>query len=111
VKIDVPLLFKLWNTPGISVNDVAAGLGITLNHLRKARIRYGLSLRPANGEDSTEPSEDDPTEEEIAERAAEIRATWPEWRLAGRSSSENSSPTVQQLSYDGRQQVFRQRFH
>lgn len=109
--MNVPLLFRLWNTPGISVNEVAAGLGISLNVLRKARIRYGLPTKPPHANETTEPQEDDPTPAEIAERAAEIRAGWPEWRLAGRSSSENSSPTVPQLSYDGRQQVFRQRFH
>jgi hypothetical protein len=109
--VNVPLLFRLWNKPGITMNEVAAGLGISLNVLRKARIRYGLPTKPPNGAETTEPQEDDPTEAEIAERAAEIRATWPEWRLAGRSSSDNSSSTIPQLSYDGRQQVFRQRFH
>lgn len=111
VKVDVPKLFRLWNTPGISINQVAAELGLSLHQLRKARDRYGLSEKPAPADDTLGPGEEDPTEEQIAERAAEIRSKWPAWRLEGRGSSDDPHPLIPQLSYDGRNQAFRQRIH
>lgn len=105
-KIDVPLLFRLWNTPGITINEVAAGLGVSLNVLRKLRERYGLSESPAEEEDDGEPKEGDPSPEEIARRAEAIRASWPEWRTAG-----SGGQVVSRYSYDGRQHVFRKMSH
>lgn len=105
-KIDVPLLFRLWNTPGISINEVAAEMGVSLNILRKLRERYGLSESPAEEDEDGEPKEGDPTPEEIAERAAEVRASWPESRMSGATDAVTC-----RYSYDGRQRTFRKLSH
>jgi transposase-like protein len=104
--IDVPKLFRLWNTPGLTINEVAAALGVSLNVLRKARDRYGLSDTPPELPDDGEPKDGDPTPEEIAERAAAIRAEWPEGRW-----SEVSHAVTCRYSYDGRQRTFRRLSH
>lgn len=105
-KIDVPLLFRLWNTPGIKINDVAAGLGVSLNVLRRLRDQYGLPEKPAERADEGDQQEDDPTPEEIAARAAEVRRSWPAWRISGATR-----PVALRYTYDGRQHVFREASH
>lgn len=104
-EIDVPRLFLLWNTPSLSINDVAAAMGLTLNQLRSARERYGLLEKP-RADESLERADCDPTPEEIAARAAEVRADWPKWRVDGRRRVVTAL-----YSYDGRQHVFRKSSH
>ena len=67
---DKDVLTQLW-AEGKTHFEIAAALGCAEGHVENLRIRHGLPKRPQcyHG-----PQEDDPTLEEIAERAAECRA-------------------------------------
>jgi hypothetical protein len=67
---DKDVLTRLW-AEGKTHFEIAAALGCAEGHVENLRIRHGLPKRPQcyHG-----PQEDDPTLEEIAERAAECRA-------------------------------------
>ena len=67
---DKDVLTQLW-AEGKTHSEIAAALGCAEGHVENLRIRHGLPKRPQcyHG-----PQEDDPTLEEIAERAAECRA-------------------------------------
>jgi len=45
IKVDVPLMFKLWNDDTLRTEDVAMQLGISTNTLRKIGRRHGLLHR------------------------------------------------------------------
>jgi len=61
------LLVDLWHA-GAAVDDIAAALGISRQAVYQLRYQYGLPKRPR-----PERRSDDPTPEEIAERARECR--------------------------------------
>lgn len=71
--IYVPDLFKLWhnNTPATHIQKE---LAITPSQLARLVTKYKL---PKRSRETLERMPDDPTEEEIAERAAEVRALRP----------------------------------
>ena len=68
-KIDVVLLCRLWADPSITRQEVARQVGISCTRLYLLRQRYGLPDRPAADREA----KDDPTPEQIAERARECR--------------------------------------
>ena len=77
--IDTQLLFRLWFDHTILRADIPARLGCTKSALDSAIKRYGLPKRPPKHKPRANPLErqsGDPSPEEIAERAAAIRATW-----------------------------------
>jgi len=86
VNIDVPELFRLW-TGGTPQHEICERLGIRPGSLWKIRERYKLPPRekiiPQCDRD-----DDDPSPEEIADRAATIRMKWTpqeaERRIVGR---------------------------
>lgn len=104
-KIDVPLLFRLWHMPPNEMPspEIARQLGITGTYLYQLKQRHKLPDR----ERIRHYDVDDPSEEEIAERAAAIRAAWPEGeaekRFCGGSSTRWSPPS---LRYSPRDSVF-----
>lgn len=69
--VDVPLLFSLWGSR-MRNDEIASALGITPKQLSRVARRYALCHRGKAKESVT----DDPTQEEIAERAAEVRRGW-----------------------------------
>jgi hypothetical protein len=71
-RLDVPLLFKLWNDHSIEHRELAARLGISMSHLWKVKKQYGLPSRKRQHVFE----EIDPTPEEIEERSAEVRMSW-----------------------------------
>lgn len=78
-QIDVPLLFRLWHDRTLHGDEVAARLGVHRSALSQIARDHGLPRRPPiknRKPESTERQPSDPTPEEIAERAAAIRATW-----------------------------------
>ena len=88
-EVDVPMLFKLWGE-GVPQPDICLRLGIAPGSFWGVRKRYGLPKRECDRRvdfTETEP----PTPEEIAERAAIVRAGWSDEerqrRVVGRSRS------------------------
>lgn len=80
--IDADLLTALWTTERRS-DELCEILGCTRGHLYHRAKRLGLPPRPEHLEAPTGPGSerDDPSEFEIAARAALIQATWtPEER-------------------------------
>ena len=67
----VPELFRLWADESLTRAEVARLLGVTAGQLAKLASRHGLGFR---GRRQRAFSMDDPTPEQIAERAAECRA-------------------------------------
>lgn len=69
-QVDVPTLFSLWADMTLTRVEVARKLGVTEGNLTRLAERYGLGPR---GRQHRAFSMDDPTPEEIAERARECR--------------------------------------
>ena len=80
--VDVKKLFRLWNTKKSS-QEVADALGIGRSRLFFLARRYGLQKRPQDV--STCQRINDPSPEEIAERAAFVRSFWSEEELERRA--------------------------
>jgi hypothetical protein len=70
--IDVALLFQLWHSD-LKNEELAARIGIARGHLWHLRNKYGL---PPRKQQRTRPRYQDPTPQEIEERAAEVRRGW-----------------------------------
>lgn len=109
VVVDVKKVCELWRTPMGSC-EIAAAVGLTKTQLWVAANRLGLPKRPRSGSDRD--PHGSPTPEEIAERAAAIRAAWPEGeaekRLVGRL---RSSYRIPHYSYNGRDCAFQRTEH
>ena len=75
------LFADMWNA-GAAVNDIAAALGISRQHVHQMRFNLNLPKRPR-----TEMVAGDPTPEEIAERARECRERHFATRRAERDES------------------------
>lgn len=65
---DVPELFRQWHS-GVPVQDIASHFGVSSQIVYAARNRYGLPKRPRQ----SWRERDDPSPEQIAERAAAIK--------------------------------------
>lgn len=68
--VDVPKLFELWEDRRLTRTEVARGLGLTDKQLTAVAARYGLGLR---GQTNRCVTPGDPTADQIAERAREMR--------------------------------------
>lgn len=100
-EIDVPLLFRLWHMhpSQMPTSEIAKKLGVSPSFLYRCRVKHKLPDR----ERVYHHEDDDPTPQEIAERAAEIRASWPEGEEARRSvGTRGRSWTPPSYVYDGR---------
>lgn len=99
--VDHEMLKRLWLMPPNEMpsREIAVRLGISETLLYKIKDKLRLPPRERVYHCDAE----DPTEDEIAERAAAIRASWPdgeeERRFVGRSRREWSIPSY---IYDGR---------
>jgi hypothetical protein len=106
VKVDVPLLFKLWAMPvdKMPPAKICSELGVSQASLYTLRQRYKLPAR----QKSLDRAPDDPTPEEIEARAAEVRASWPdgehERRSCGKSGRRHWVPPA--FSFNGRDAKF-----
>ena len=105
VGVDVPMLFRLWHMPPCEMSslEISQRLGVSCSYLYRLKSIHKLPDR----ERVYHYDADDPTEEEIAERAAAIRASWPEGeaekRMVGGRSRRWSPPAY---NFDGRQSSF-----
>lgn len=71
--INVPELFRLWNSD-MTNTELCEHFQITGGSLWSLRKKYGLPQRPRVTHRDTLRRPEDPTPEEIVERAAEMRA-------------------------------------
>jgi len=71
--VDVAELFRLWNTD-MTNTELCEHFQITGGSLWSLRKKYALPIRPKVTRRDTLRRPEDPTPEEIAERAAECRA-------------------------------------
>lgn len=71
--VDVPELFRLWSQP-LEIREIAEALGVRESFVGKLARRYKLPKRSTQKHDEQGMRVDDPTPEEIAERAAWCRA-------------------------------------
>jgi transposase-like protein len=86
-QVDVPMLFELWSDMTLTRVEVARKLGVTENNLTRLAARYGLGPR---GRQHRAFSMDDPTPEEIAERARECRERHMAQRRAETATATDS---------------------
>ena len=109
ITIDIQKLFALW-AGNLGTMQIAAEMGLTKNQVWSAARRLGLPTRPRSGSDRDQ--RENPTPEEIAKRAAEVRAGWPhgeaEKRMVGRLRSKYRIP---HYSYNGRDCAFQRTEH
>jgi hypothetical protein len=92
VVYDKNVLKRLW-AAGKTHSEIAAALGCSAGYVENLRKRHGLPRRPRCHHG---PQEDDPTPEQIAERAAEIRAKRP-----GPAEPKTERISVPRYSWDG----------
>ena len=67
--VDLPMLYQLWNDHTLTRVKVSAMLGISPTHLTRLVARHKLPPRPRDKNQHG----NDPTPDEIAQRAAECR--------------------------------------
>lgn len=87
VDVDVSEIFRLWGSD-LRNDEVAIALGLTRGQMWSLSRRLKLPQRPDHLRAWTEQTgrqQDDPTPEEIAERAAEVRAGWDDATRATRT--------------------------
>jgi hypothetical protein len=79
---------------GVPRDEVAALAGVTL-HVFEARRRDQLADLPRRprGVGGGRRGDVDPSEEELIERAAEVRQRWPEWRYRGLTADDQERET------------------
>lgn len=75
-QIDVPLLFELW-AKNVESRVIAERLGVRETYITKLAARFKLPKRLPQKAENNGRTVADPTPEEIAERAAEMRARRP----------------------------------
>ena len=73
-RLDADRLAALWNDPDLSNEDVREAFGCSFTKVRSAAAKLGLPMNRKGTNNGRR--RDDPTPEEIAQRAAEIRAGW-----------------------------------
>lgn len=87
MRVDAALLFKLWHDTSVSEKELRELLGVSKSGLYRLKNRYALPRRGASAEGEEDEDDQSPSQAEIAERAAAIRAGW--------SAQERRSRTVQ----------------
>lgn len=95
LKIDVPLLFRL-HAAGLPEKGICDALGIGRGSFYALRKRHGL---PAIDRRREKPAEVDPTPEEIAERAAEVRRRWSARDHERRRVGKSARPTLRNYRF------------
>jgi len=105
VTVDVPKLFEMW-AAGASQYEISQSLGIRPGTFWQVRRRYALPKRqPARPIAASK--EPDPTPEEIAERAALVRAGWSEEETDRRAIGRlRGSVSLRSYSFDRRNMAF-----
>lgn len=107
LKVDVPTLYRLWYSE-MRNDELCETLGISRGNLWALRLRHKLPVRhkacrAPSGNESQRP---DPTESEIAERAAAIRMTWPDGEAERRRGCQPRRWELPVYAFDGRDVAF-----
>ena len=109
IVVNVKRLCELW-AGNMGTMQIAAAMGLTKTQVWSASRRLGLPTRPRSGSDRDQ--RENPTPEQIAQRAAEVRAGWPpgeeEKRLVGPRRKRYSIPNY---SFNGRDCAFQHTEH
>lgn len=105
VQADEALVRSLWFTD-LRNDELAAALGVHRGSLQTLRERYGLPLRPHHSPKATNTRLDDPTADEIEERAAECRAKWSREEEERRLVAGRRRYEFPRYQYDGRNAAF-----
>jgi uncharacterized protein YjcR len=71
--VDKETLRRHWMSEDMTIMQIAKSLGCSEKTVRRWAKKWGFETRLA--------AADDPTEEEIYARAAELRKDWPAWRF------------------------------
>ena len=105
LTVDVPKLFELW-AAGVRQFEICQELGIRPGTFWQVRQRYALPkrnpARPERGRETPPPSP-----EEIAERAAAVRANWSEEETERRLVGRLRGPVgIRSYSFDRRNMAF-----
>lgn len=105
LEIDVPKLFRLWAS-GMRQFEICQELGIRPGTFWQVRQRYALPHRE-KAQPARSRHEPPPSPEEIAERAASVRARWSEEETEKRRvGSGVSKVRLRHYAYDGRTMAF-----
>lgn len=97
-QVDVPLLFKLWSQP-IEIREIAEILGVRESFVGKLARRHKLPKRATEKLVDNGMRVDDPTPEQIAERAA--------WCRSRRGETEQAKPVdIRAYHYDDHTGLF-----
>lgn len=107
LKVDVPTLYRLWYSE-MRNDELCEALGISRGNLWALRLRHSLprrnkACRAPSGNESQRP---DPTEAEIAERAAAIRRQWPAGEEERRRGGATPRWQMPCYAFDGRDVAF-----
>lgn len=103
VTIDVKKLFALW-AGNLGTMQIAAEMGLTKNQVWSAARRLGLPTRPRSGSDRDQ--RENPTPDEIAKRAAVVRAGWTPSEARRRLVGGCRRWSIPAYSYNGRDAAF-----
>jgi hypothetical protein len=107
-RVDIPMLFRLWHDRSIANHEIMRLLDISRSTLYDLQRRHKLPRRPAPVRPPRlprGPMPNDPSPEEIAERAAEIRRGWSdadiEKRLSGPKTAVRWTPPQYHFNHHG----------
>lgn len=98
--VDVPLLLELWGR-NVEVRLIAERLGVRETYITKLATRFKLPKRMPQKAENNGRTVADPTPEEIAERAAEVRARKP-------VIEDDGTIEIRCYSYDVRRAVYQE---
>jgi hypothetical protein len=103
IVVDVKAVFALWADPTLGTTQIAAMLGLTKNQMWNVSQRLKLPRRPRAEMERLAA----PTEEQIAERCAEVRAGWTDAEREKRCVGRGQRPwRLPSYAYDGRAVMF-----
>jgi hypothetical protein len=101
VDFDVPTLFRLW-AAGLPQGEICDQLGIRYGSFHIVKRRYKLPPRARAKQRPTQ-SKPDPTTEEIADRAAQVRTRWsPAERARRRIGGPSRRVALREYQFDRR---------
>lgn len=103
--MDIERIRELWSSD-LRNDELAEALGVTRGKLASIRERYGLPIRDLSAPKGNASHKPDPTEEEIAQRAAMVRAGWSKEQEEARWAGGPRRVTASHYAYDKRNSRF-----
>lgn len=96
---------RLWFSD-LRNDELADALGVPRGAIYRIRVRFGLPARVRHARKGTAAHKPDPTIDEIAQRAAEIRSRWSRIDEESRWVGGQRGYQFPSYSYDGRTVAF-----